>query len=143
MAEQPRQKTEDRIRIEPARRAVSVAYHDAVVAASTDALILRENGYDPVFYIPKSDVRMDLLEPTDRHTTCPWKGEARYWSVKADGATAENAVWAYDSRSRASRPSPTMSLSTLRRSRSRPLPATRPDVPALPANRGAPRIGSP
>ena len=96
MAGEPKEKTEDRIRIEPARRAVSVAYHDAVVASSIDALILRDNGYEPVFYIPKSDVRMDLLEPTDRHTTCPWKGEARYWSVKVDGSSADNAVWAYD-----------------------------------------------
>ena len=38
---------------------------------------------------------MDLLVPTDKHTTCPYKGEASYWSVHAGGKVAENAVWSY------------------------------------------------
>ena len=38
---------------------------------------------------------MDLLEPTDHSTRCPFKGEARYWSVRAGGQVAENAAWGY------------------------------------------------
>jgi len=35
------------------------------------------------------------LSGTDLTTRCPFKGEASYWDVRADGRTAENAVWAY------------------------------------------------
>ena len=66
------------------------------VADSTDALVMHETGYDPVFYVPRSDVRMELLEPSEHETRCPHKGTARYWSIKAGGGTIENAVWAYD-----------------------------------------------
>ena len=38
---------------------------------------------------------MDLLVPSDKHTTCPYKGEASYWSVQAGGKVAEDAVWSY------------------------------------------------
>ena len=66
------------------------------VADSLDAVVMHETGYDPVFYIPQSDVRMDLLEPTAHATRCPHKGTARYWTVKAGEREIENAAWAYD-----------------------------------------------
>ena len=66
------------------------------IADSHDAIVLHEDGYEPVFYLPKGDLRMDLLEPTDHSTRCPHKGMARYWSIRAGGRTIENAVWAYD-----------------------------------------------
>ena len=57
---------------------------------------MTESTYDPVFYIPKGDVRLELLEATDHSTHCPFKGDASYWSIASGGATAVNAVWAYD-----------------------------------------------
>jgi uncharacterized protein (DUF427 family) len=66
------------------------------IADSQDAVVLHETGHKPVFYIPKSDVRMDLLEPTGHTTRCPHKGTARYWTIKAGGRAIDNAVWAYD-----------------------------------------------
>src|SRR2546425_1178075 len=42
---------------------------------------LSEPGPPRRTYVPKLDVRMDLLEPTDSATMCPYKGTARYWSV--------------------------------------------------------------
>src|SRR5690606_15899149 len=50
----------------------------------------------PVYYVPRKDVRFDLLEATDHSTHCPFKGDARYWTVRAGGREAENAVWGYD-----------------------------------------------
>ncbi len=88
--------TGHRITIEPFDGNVVVSFHGAIVASADDALVLRETGYDPVFYIPKGRVVTAFLEETDRHTTCPHKGEARYWSISADGEAADNAVWAYD-----------------------------------------------
>ncbi|MEX6505560.1 DUF427 domain-containing protein [Jiella sp. M17.18] len=86
----------ERITIEPAGRTVTATFEGAALARSDNALLLKERGHDPVFYIPKADVEMALLTPTDHHTTCPWKGEARYWSIRDGAKTAENAVWAYD-----------------------------------------------
>jgi len=57
--------------------------------------VLRETGLPERYYLPKDDVRMDLLEPTSRHTTCPWKGQASYWSVAVDGDVREDAAWSY------------------------------------------------
>jgi uncharacterized protein (DUF427 family) len=76
-------------------RPVTVHFNDNVLASTKDALILREGSYDPVYYIPKAHVAMEFLLPTDRHTTCPHKGVADYWTVSAGGAAAESAVWGY------------------------------------------------
>ena len=50
----------------------------------------------PRFYIPRDDVQMDLLRPTSFHTTCPFKGEASYWSADIGGQTHDGIVWAYE-----------------------------------------------
>jgi uncharacterized protein (DUF427 family) len=60
------------------------------------ARLLHETRLLPVYYLPRDDVRFDLLEPTDHVTHCPFKGDARYWTIRAGGAVAENAVWGYD-----------------------------------------------
>lgn len=86
----------DRIRIEREPRAVQVLFHDAVIASTNDALKLIESGHEPFYYIPREHVEMAFLHETDRSTTCPYKGEARYWSISAEGYGAENAVWSYE-----------------------------------------------
>jgi uncharacterized protein (DUF427 family) len=65
------------------------------VVDSTRSKLLHEHGHLPIYYFPREDVRVDLLEPTDHHTRCPWKGEASYWSVRVGDRLAENAVWGY------------------------------------------------
>jgi uncharacterized protein (DUF427 family) len=65
------------------------------VVDSTRVKLLHEHGHLPIYYFPREDVRFDLLEPTDHHTRCPWKGEAAYWSVRVGDRVAENAVWGY------------------------------------------------
>jgi uncharacterized protein (DUF427 family) len=47
------------------------------------------------YYIPRDDVRTDLLRPSARHTTCPFKGQASYWSVRVGDEIRENLVWSY------------------------------------------------
>jgi uncharacterized protein (DUF427 family) len=46
--------------------------------------------------IPRSDADMSLLKRTDHQTHCPYKGDASYFSIVADGRSAENAVWSYE-----------------------------------------------
>ena len=84
------------ITIEPIAERVRVTWRGRTIGESARALELREVGYKPVAYIPREDVDMSLLERTDRVTTCPYKGEANYFSI-ADGANRDdNAVWTYE-----------------------------------------------
>ena len=78
----------------PARVVVSIA--GRVVADTRAALTLREAGYKPVQYIPRSDVDMLLLARTSHTTWCPYKGDCAYYSIPAGGERAVNAVWSYE-----------------------------------------------
>lgn len=57
--------------------------------------LLHETGLLPQLYVPRDDVRFDMLEQTTHTTYCPFKGDALYWSLAAAGRTAANAAWAY------------------------------------------------
>lgn len=84
------------ITIEPSPRRVRVGFNGKTVADTTNALILREGSYPPVVYVPRADADMSLLQRTARTTRCPYKGEASYYTIEADGRTVENAVWSYE-----------------------------------------------
>jgi uncharacterized protein (DUF427 family) len=78
----------------PKRVVVTVAGH--VVADTQDALTLRESTYPPVYYLPRKDVDMSLLERTDHSTYCPYKGDCAYYSIPVGGDRSVNAVWTYE-----------------------------------------------
>jgi len=67
-----------------------------VIADSREALVLREAQYPAVYYIPRKDVDMTQLQPTDRHTYCPYKGDCSYFSIPAGGERSTDAVWSYE-----------------------------------------------
>lgn len=67
-----------------------------IVAETTEALTLSEASLPPVHYIPRRDVHMDLMEPTERRTHCPYKGEASYFKATAGGLVRDNAAWSYE-----------------------------------------------
>jgi uncharacterized protein (DUF427 family) len=85
------------ITIEPASRRVVVTVGGKTVADSTRALVLKEAAYPAVFYIPREDADMSLLQRTDHSTHCPYKGDASYYSIPSGGARSTNAVWTYES----------------------------------------------
>jgi len=84
------------ITIKPAPGRVQVRFNGEVVADSARAVLLHEGSRSPVVYIPREDARMDLYRPTATRTTCPWKGEASYFSLEVAGRTARDAVWSYE-----------------------------------------------
>lgn len=85
-----------RIDIEPTPAHVEVRVGGELLASTDRAVVLHETGLPDRYYLPKADARMDLLRPTSFHTTCPWKGEASYWSLEMDGRTLDGVVWAYE-----------------------------------------------
>ena len=84
-----------RITLEPHSRRVLVKFADTVVADSRAAVLLREASLPPRLYIPRDDVDMTYLQPTDHRTHCPFKGDANYFSIKVGEKVAANAVWTY------------------------------------------------
>jgi uncharacterized protein (DUF427 family) len=84
------------ITIAPNPKRVRVLAGGVVVAETTRALTLKEASYPAVQYIPRADARMELLSRTERTTHCPYKGDASYFSVTANGKALENAVWSYE-----------------------------------------------
>jgi uncharacterized protein (DUF427 family) len=76
-------------------RPVRVEIGGEPVAETERARVLFETGLPPRWYIPRADVRQDLLVPSDRRTTCAYKGYASYFSVHVDGVEEEDVVWFY------------------------------------------------
>ena len=77
----------------PAR--VRVTFGGSTIGDTSGARVMYELGHAPMYYLPRGDVDMSRLEPTDRDTYCPYKGHASYWTVRVGDAVAENAVWSY------------------------------------------------
>ena len=75
---------------------VRITAGGVVIADTTHALILKEASYPAVNYVPRRDANMALLKRSDRTTHCPYKGDANYFSVVADGKAIENSTWSYE-----------------------------------------------
>jgi uncharacterized protein (DUF427 family) len=89
--------TGHKITIVPADVHVEVRLGNQVLAESDRAVRLEETGLPARYYIPRDDVRAELLRPSAHVTTCPFKGEASYWSVQVGEDLHENVVWSYQS----------------------------------------------
>ena len=83
------------ITITPTDNHIDVTLAGEKLASSDRAVVLAETGLPDRYYLPAEDVRTDLLRPTDTKTTCPFKGEASYWSAEAGGQVHEDIVWSY------------------------------------------------
>jgi len=77
-------------------RRIRVSAGGVVIAETSDALKLKEASYPVVNYVPRKDANMALLSRSERVTHCPYKGDANYFNVVADGKTIENAIWTYE-----------------------------------------------
>ena len=86
----------DHIKIRPATGTWVVRAAGAVLGESTNALELVEGDYPPVIYFPRSDIAMTFLEPTDMKSTCPYKGDASYFTIVAKSGPIPNAAWSYE-----------------------------------------------
>jgi uncharacterized protein (DUF427 family) len=76
-------------------RHVKVVVGGEVVAETTRPRLLFETSLPTRYYIPKLDVRLDLLTPTTTSTRCPYKGKASYWTVNVGGKQFTDIVWSY------------------------------------------------
>ena len=84
-----------RIDVLPSSRHVRIEVDGVTVAESRNARLLFETGLPIRYYLPKTHVRMDLLERTDTVTRCPYKGTAEYWSIRVGDTVHKDLVWSY------------------------------------------------
>ncbi len=69
---------------------VTATWRDTIIAQSDATLVVEGN-----HYFPPDAVRMDLLEDSGTHSTCPWKGVASYKTIVVAGERNADAVWYY------------------------------------------------
>ena len=85
------------IRIDPAEGCWVARAEGAIIAESRAALALTEGAREPVIYFPRADVAMTFLDPSERVTRCPHKGETVYFNIEAAAGTIADAAWSYES----------------------------------------------
>lgn len=79
------------------KRHLTIKLGKEVIANTTNAIIVKEVGkgvYDPVFYIPKEDVKIDLSLENGKSSVCPIKGTASYWMPEKP--TKNYFAWSYE-----------------------------------------------
>lgn len=65
-------------------------WNNAVIAESDQTVVVEGN-----HYFPSASIKRQYVKASDTHTTCPWKGEASYYDVVADGNVNKDAAWYY------------------------------------------------
>lgn len=71
---------------------VKAMWNGAVLAESDETIVVEGNHYFPV-----DSVNREYLQASNARTTCPWKGQASYYSVAVDGRVNGDAAWYYPS----------------------------------------------
>ena len=84
-----------RVDILPSSRHLRIEVDGVTVAESTKPSFLFETGLSVRYYLPKTDVRMDLLAPTETTSHCPYKGQAEYWSATIGESVHPDIAWSY------------------------------------------------
>ena len=84
------------ITLTPETARIQVLFKGTLVADTVRAIRLQEASYPACIYVPRADCRMEYFTETAHQTKCPFKGTARYWTLKTMDGEAENAVWGYD-----------------------------------------------
>lgn len=65
-------------------------WNDKVIAESSDTIIIENN-----HYFPEESIKKEFFKSSDTHTTCPWKGEASYFTLEVNGLENKDAAWYY------------------------------------------------
>lgn len=69
---------------------MKAVWNNKTIAESDNTVVIEGN-----HYFPLESVAMEFFEPSEMHTTCPWKGEASYYDVVVDGERNKDAAWYY------------------------------------------------
>lgn len=84
-----------RVDVLTSSRHVRVELGGVMIADTQHPWLLLETGLPTRYYILEQDIRMDLLEPTESSSHCPYKGQASYWSARIGNKVFKDIVWSY------------------------------------------------
>ena len=87
-------------------RRIQILHRRTMLVDSKNAWRTLETSHPPTYYIPRSDIAMEYLEPNPRRTLCEWKGQAHYFDIVIGDERLEAAVWSY--------PQPTPGFASIR-----------------------------
>ena len=82
-------------RLEPTNQHIVVQFAGVDIVDSQRAQRVLETSHPPTYYIPREDVRMDLLASAEGGSWCEWKGRAEYLTVQVGDRVAKAAAWSY------------------------------------------------
>ncbi len=86
----------NRITIRQAKGTWVIRAGGAVLGESKNALELTEADFPPVIYFPREDIGMAFLDASERSSHCPYKGDARYYSIVGSDGVLKDAAWSYE-----------------------------------------------
>lgn len=69
---------------------MKATWNGHVIAASEATVVVEGNHYFPLEAVDPA-----VLRPSDTTTTCPWKGQASYFSIEVGGRVNRDAAWTY------------------------------------------------
>lgn len=72
------------------KKRMKAIWNGKVIAESNETIVVENN-----HYFPADSIKKEYFTATDLHSTCPWKGEASYYTVDVDGNSNPNAAWHY------------------------------------------------
>lgn len=69
---------------------MKATWNGAVIAESSETIVVEGN-----HYFPPESINSSLFQPSENKSTCPWKGQASYYSLIVDGEENGDAAWYY------------------------------------------------
>lgn len=80
----------------PDPRLIAIRMGEFMIASTKGAVRVLETASPPTFYLPRQDVRMELLRPAIGGSACEWKGRANYFDILSGDDVIEHAAWSYE-----------------------------------------------
>ena len=87
------QHPEHKVLEKPVRGKMRAQLGADVLAESSSVIEVDEDQNPPRYYFPRQDVRMDRMTPSATRTSCPFKGEASYFSMELGDGPLPDAAW--------------------------------------------------
>ncbi len=69
---------------------MKATWNNKILAESSNTIVIENN-----HYFPLSSINQEFFRPSDKHTSCPWKGEASYYSIEVGSKQNIDAAWYY------------------------------------------------
>lgn len=83
-------------RVEPVPQRIRVLFGGVLIADTVRALRVLETSHPPSYYLPPTDINMRYLQRVPgMHTTCEFKGQAEYWTLRVGERESPSAAWSY------------------------------------------------